>query len=336
MGLRDLRFRTRHRLSGAAARRRGRLGLTLMELLVVISIIGMVMALSLPAVQASREAARLNTCKNNLREAALALLNHESAFRRFPSGGWGFRWYGDPDRGTGLSQPGGWTFALLPYLERSDLARLGAGEDAKKKQLAVAAVNGSPLSLFLCPSRRALAAYPFHPAYPPYNAALEAAVAKTDYAINGGDVLVHSFPGPETLRDGDSPSFKWPDMSKATGICHLRSEVVLAQIRDGTSHTYMIGEKHLVPSGDPGDDQALYVGYDWDTVRWANAKWTPWPDSAGAAPQRFGSAHPQACQFAFCDGSVHEISFGIDGAVHRRLGNRQDGQPIDDSLLESP
>ena len=314
------------------ARCSGRRGVTLMELLVVISIVGMLMALLLPAVQASREAGRANTCKNNLRQSALALLNHESAHSRFPSGGWGYRWYGDPDRGTGPAQPGGWTFALLPYLERNDVARLGAGEGASQKELAVAIANETPISLFVCPSRRALGVYPFHPAYPPFNAALMGAVAKTDYAINGGDVLVHSFPGPQTQADGDSASFPWPDMSKATGVCHLRSQVVLAQIRDGTSHTYLLGEKHMTTGGnDPGDDQAIYVGYDWDTVRWANVQWTPLRDDSTAAAQRFGSGHPEACHFALCDGSVRGISFAIDGQVHRRLGNRQDHQPIDDS-----
>ena len=309
-----------------------RRGVTLLELLVVISIIGMVMALLLPAVQASRETARANTCASNLRQAALALLNHESALKRFPSGGWGYQWYGDPDRGTSPAQPGGWTFATLPYIERTDLARAGAGDDANKKKVAVAMVNQSPLSLFICPSRRGLGAYPFDPAYPPYNAELVLQVAKTDYAINGGDVLVHSFPGPHSLAEGDSPSFQWPDMSKSTGICHLRSAVQLAQIRDGTSHTYMLGEKHMSFGGvETGDDQAIHVGYDWDTVRWANAQWTPLADGSTQAAARFGSAHPWICQFVFCDGSVRGISFGIDGAVHRRLGNRQDGQVIDDS-----
>jgi prepilin-type N-terminal cleavage/methylation domain-containing protein len=82
-----------------------RRAVTLMELLVVISIIGMLMALLLPAVQASRESARRTVCQNNLKEIGLANLNHESALARFPTGGWGFAWMGDPDRGTGKSQP---------------------------------------------------------------------------------------------------------------------------------------------------------------------------------------------------------------------------------------
>jgi prepilin-type N-terminal cleavage/methylation domain-containing protein len=309
-----------------------RRGVTLMEVLVVISIIGLLMALLLPAVQAARESARLASCKNNLRQIGVAVLNHESAHGTLPSGGWGFEWYPDPDRGSGERQPGGWPYSLLGYLERADLARLGAGGSATAKSEAVAAMNQSPLSVFICPSRRALGLYPFHPAYPPFNANLSPLVAKTDYAVNGGDVLVHSIPGPNSLAEGDSPSFGWPDMSQATGVCHLRSQVRLAEIRDGLSLTYLVGEKHMSNvQDDLGDDQSLFVGYDWDTVRWTSTGWSPLGDSAEQAPQRFGSAHPSVCLFGFCDGSVREISYSIDGEIHRRLGNRQDGEIIDDS-----
>jgi len=121
---------------------------TVVELLVVISIIGMLLSLLLPAVQASRECARANTCKNNLREIGLALLNHESALKRFPSGGWGFQWYGDPDRGSDLAQPGGWAFSVLPYIERRDLRSYGAGQSGQPKFQAIAQINETPISLF--------------------------------------------------------------------------------------------------------------------------------------------------------------------------------------------
>ncbi|HVA51505.1 MAG TPA: DUF1559 domain-containing protein [Pirellulales bacterium] len=307
--------------------------MTLIEVLVVISIVGMLMSLLLPAVQASREAARRNTCQNHVKQLGLAMLNHESAFGRFPSAGWGFGWVGDPDRGTGPSQPGSWTFDLLPYLERGDLARMGAGLPAAKKKAAVTAVLAIPLAVFDCPTRRPLQISPFDPGVQPANFNVPLGVAESDYAVNAGDDILKPRYGPQSYAEGDNPSYQWPDNSQCTGICYLRSEVKLADIVDGTSHTYLIGEKYAVAGGwDPGDDQGMYAGYDYDSFRWTTYPLSP--DRSELWINRFGSSHPTTCQFAFCDGSVRPIGFEIDANVHRWLGNRRDRVPIDDAMIK--
>src|ERR1700731_3723614 len=94
------------------ARRIARRGFTLVELLVVITIIGILISLLMPAVQAAREAARKNTCANNLRSFGQAAATHENSNNFFPTGGWGTSWIGDPDRGFTMKQPGGWIYNL--------------------------------------------------------------------------------------------------------------------------------------------------------------------------------------------------------------------------------
>ncbi len=243
--------------------------MTLIEILVAISIVGMLLALLLPAVQMAREAGRRTACKNQLRNIGLALANHESAQSRFPSNGWGFQWFGDPDRGTGPRQPGGWVYNVLPYVERRDLAELGAGDPVILKAQRIAQANQTVVNLFYCPSRRPAALYPFDEAWPPRNADLVAETSKTDYAINAGDRFIPAGGGPPSYQQADDPNYIWPDFSKATGISFLRSTVRFAEIRDGTSLTYLVGEKHMsLGAFDLGDDQGLLVGYDLDNSRW--------------------------------------------------------------------
>ena len=116
-----------------AIRNGGPRGFTLVELLVVIAIIGILIALLLPAIQAAREAARRSQCKNNLKQMGLAAQNHLSTQKCFPSGGWGFLWVGDPDRGYGSNQPGGWQYSILPFIDQRQIREIGKGLRSKPK-----------------------------------------------------------------------------------------------------------------------------------------------------------------------------------------------------------
>src|SRR4029079_8875982 len=129
-------------------------GFTLIELLIVFAIIGVLVALLLPAVQAAREAARRAACQNNLRQIGVAMHNHESALRYFPTAGWGWAWVGDPDRGPGEAQTGSWAYQLLPYMEGNNVYDIGRGTEGAVKINALTGLAGKSVQTFYCPTRR--------------------------------------------------------------------------------------------------------------------------------------------------------------------------------------
>ena len=87
----------------------------------------------------------------------------------------------------------------------------------------------------------------------------------------------------------------------------------------------------------PGTTKARIVGEDDDISRWAdpdNPGYTvPKQDTPGLVngfpSQRFGSAHANGFQMAFCDGSVHMMNYSINQMTHHYLADRKDGTPLD-------
>jgi hypothetical protein len=341
----------------------------LVELLVVIAIIGILVALLLPAVQAAREAARRAECQNHLKQIGIGFLNHESARKIFPGAGWSPWYVGDPLWGTGRKQPGGWMYQILPYIEEQALFDLPG--DAQKtvitqqqKDTAVT-MQETPVSVYNCPSRRPAKAYQYGIADPnwlPKNSGTITKVARGDYAANAGDTDTATSgwqtKGQETPDDTTDDKYlapapfdwlfpnyttnepaKWSDLNMQSGINFFGVDIKLKYITDGTSKTYMVGEKFLDADAyesdgtvNGGDNHSCYQGYDWDVNRWVDL--LPLRDTPGLnAYKQFGSAHPAAWQAVMCDGSVRSFSYDIDKFVHRHFGNRGDGQTIPDSGL---
>jgi prepilin-type N-terminal cleavage/methylation domain-containing protein len=322
-------------------------GFTIVELLVVISIIGILIGLLMPAIQSAREAGRRLQCINNLKQVSLAILSHENAVKRFPTGGWGWKWVGDPDRGNGSNQPGGWIYNTLPFMEQYALHNMGAGQSDFDKQATAAEMIAVPLPELMCPTRRAVQLYPYHPGISPqtYNVVQTKLAARTDYAINRGDFYVEGGEGPTSF---DDPNYAWPDTTEITGISFVRSMIQAKDITDGLNNTYLVGEKYVnvqeYASGkDPGDNSSICQGDDLDIGRHTYLDYYTDEEKNKVQPRKdnrididplcFGSAHPTTWQMSFCDGSVHTLSYDIDPVLHRRLGNRRDGLVVDKSKL---
>jgi prepilin-type N-terminal cleavage/methylation domain-containing protein len=353
----------RGRPRGGAA---GLLGFTLVELLVVIAIIGILVALLLPAIQAAREAARRSQCKSNLRQLAIGALNHHDVHGCFPTGGWGWYWVGDPDRGYGEDQPGGWLYNILTYIEEQALHDTGADGDpsaAGRVQTSGASiVVQSPISIINCPSRRAVRTYPLVANQGTgglKNSQTPDEAGRGDYAMNSGHVYnefggdVGSGPDSYAAVAGltwpsDRPEYKFFNGQNAlTGISYERSTVAIRSVTDGTSKTYLAGERYIPVAQyetgrDFGDNETWCTGFNNDNYRKTGrikggqiVEATPVPDSTPTDQlldgtdqtwlYRFGGPHAGGWQVAFCDGSVDTVSYDIDWQVHRDLGNREDG-----------
>ncbi len=320
-----------------------RRGFTLVELLVVIAIIGILVALLLPAVNGAREAARRLQCQNHLKQMGVGVNTHMATQNgRFPSGGWGWLWIGEPDRGTDRTQPGGWVFNLLEYVEQGNLRALGKDLTGTARDNAIKQRCQTPVPFFNCPSRRRPQAYKDGHSYRHAGSTFSPGVsARADYGINAGDQLKNElFGGPGSISEGDNPSYSWPSTADHTGISYQRSEVQREHVRDGLSNTYLIGEKYLNPDhyttgGDAADNENMYVGYDNDLYRTTHLNHpNPRMDRQGVGNTYvYGSAHASGFHMVFCDGSVHTVPYGIDREVHRRLGNRADGLAVDLSSI---
>lgn len=290
-------------------------GFTLVELLVVIAIIGILIALLLPAVQAAREAARRIQCANNMKQIGLALLNYHDTYGRFPrAANWGPN---SEDKGLG------WPVFVLPYMEQVPFYnQVDLGKtvyQTPNRELGKDDIFG-----FHCPSDgEGAREYDFNDPSAEWNVANYTGVAGAGLTAESVVVL-------EKAHCGDYYT---------DGILYPYSKTRIADITDGTSNTFLVGERvyelrlwmkgsHFVidPASKVCVDAAKNLDWPLNTDEGAICYW----DCPGGRvclfnQLTFGSRHPGGAHFVLADGSVHFIDETIEFDVYQQLGVIDDG-----------
>ena len=297
---------------GPRGRRSG--GFTLVELLVVIAIIGTLIGLLLPGVQAAREAGRRMQCGNNLKQIGLAIGAAHDAKKAFPSG-----------RTTRDNTDVSWAFRLLPYMEQREIydawnSALPAPDTANARAMR------TPVPTYFCPSRRAPAAdrnFDNNNGIPPAN--YLGVAAGGDYAANAGTYFNYAPAGNGTV-----------DPTRE-GRIHTLSNVKAAQVTDGLSKTFAVGDRHIPPTipgagsmdGYNRGDTAFFAADTPHTL--FRDTYRGLADSPSDTNNRkFGSMHPGTTQFAFLDGHVDAIANSTSNDVLRMYSAIADGDNPND------
>jgi prepilin-type N-terminal cleavage/methylation domain-containing protein/prepilin-type processing-associated H-X9-DG protein len=324
-------------------------GFTLIELLVVISIIAVLIALLLPAVQSAREAARRSQCTNNLKQIGLGHLNFESTNGILPQGGID----GDPQavNGSGTPNPTGFNYLtgatccnaatrrgfnnfykILPYIEQQTIYDLGKDDPPIWPSVSNNGGSGdvakSLVGIYFCPTRRSPTRY--------------GTSGRCDYAGSagfyqgepiGGDGDIPAPPlglGPVMPGDPRNPVNQGDTGGRKGAIVWpgLGASRKLADITDGTSNTVLVAEKSVFPKdnfpasssnnttglGHEGGDNEPWNNSGWDEchLRW---HFPPQSDFTQKPWKKDGKSTPWRRYF----GSSHPGGLNalfVDGSVH--------------------
>jgi prepilin-type N-terminal cleavage/methylation domain-containing protein/prepilin-type processing-associated H-X9-DG protein len=324
--------------------RRARPAFTLIELLVVIAIIAILIGLLLPAVQKVREAASRMKCQNNLKQIGLGLHNYHDSYQKFPMG-----W-------TDSRPSWAWGTWILPYIEQGNLYNQlnpsnqpGSGTLFEVAMANNLALLQTKISVYICPSDNNPAGNlndnrKFTTTTVPSAPAAGISIGISNYVASNGNTA-RTTPAPTNTPEG--------------GVFAVDRQYNVLQVLDGTSNTFMCGERATRVPGTTTGVQAAGV---WAGVNRAEGSEYPQyyavsgftcfrmpdgrSDTGGNNPERaYSSLHTGGSNFVLCDGSVRFVSNNINfnytdagnqkdnpalWGTFNKLGAMADGQPLGD------
>jgi len=317
-----------------------RRGFTLVELLVVITIIGILIALLLPAVQSARESARRAQCSNNLKQIGLAILNYAQNEGTLPPGA-----IHTGNRASNAQYHyTNWGIAILPYLELENLF-MQYDQSVYNTHANNLPVLRTPLKIMNCPTdnRAGRLLVPTQ-----RQETAPQGIATGSYKGNMGvrwtsDNGFFDYPNyfghAGRTPDRRGPLYAlgdWNGRKTRFGTCQV------AHIRDGTSNTFLVGEYHTIDSEFLRATSTAF----WGSTHSFHNLGCPQPESYHRIPdydrcmqingnrhwrcdRSFASLHAHnQINFVMCDGAVRSISPDINGGLYQKLATIDGGEVV--------
>jgi prepilin-type N-terminal cleavage/methylation domain-containing protein/prepilin-type processing-associated H-X9-DG protein len=302
-----------------------RRALTIIELLVVLAIVGVMLAMLVPAVQAARESARRTSCLNNLKQIGTALQSYHSHARSFPPG---YRTLVNSSDSDDEGPGWGWAAFILQHVEESNVAQL-VKLDEPIESPANEPARMVSIATYTCPSDSQLHSVVEIPSIANDTVICQAAAAS--YVGSVGTVRQTC----KVCRD------------RFDGVFGRNSRTSLSNITDGVTKTMLVGERQhglstpvwagvvtrsMIVDRLKAGKVAAGPAYVLGTTFLHGDEEELEERSRETVAEIFGSDHPGVMNFAFCDGSVRPVAVGIDDKTFMALSTAR-GQRAGEGIV---